>query len=190
MDLEPIPGWRAPPAKTAASGGQPWPAPPRLPPVVNIGRPRPVGIDGLTLARPRRHRHTDRCEWLAAGIAELERRADWDCERDPGSKIDLPSLASVLVARHPSQTLRDVPDLADGPVPLWAGTSPAPSSKWAILPDGSLARTRTSDPSGATASCCVGRSGSVKTGFSCACVMPASLRRTLGAEPLRSRRGS
>jgi hypothetical protein len=55
-----------------------WPSPRRLPSAVNIGRPRPVGIDGLALARPRRHRHPDRCEWLTAGVTELERRADWE----------------------------------------------------------------------------------------------------------------
>src|SRR5215216_7095631 len=49
-------------------------------------------------------------------------------------------------------------------------TSPGPSSKWAMLPPGRRTRSRTCDPSGAMASCRVGRSASANGVDSMVCL--------------------
>src|SRR6266516_4221755 len=140
----------------------------------DVRYPWAVGVHRLTFAGPRGHGHADRGEWLTASIAELKLGTDGDRERHSRPQIDLPSVDSLLLAPHPAQSPEDVPDLADGPVSLRARDLADADLEVGHAASGQAGSRRTSDPSGATASCCVGNSFSVKNPFSWACVIHSS----------------
>src|SRR2546421_2751312 len=78
-------------------------------------RPAPVGCDGLTRSRPRRHRDPEDRERPAGSGPELEIRAGGDAEADAGlQRYRL--LPVARAAPHLATAPEDVPDLLHCPV--------------------------------------------------------------------------